>query len=179
MPMCHRDVSQPALIVVCKRTPGEQKVTLQATLRQKTLCAKGRRGSLEAHVEKLKKVVGGPSYPVRSCRLYFEPLTRNNIKPKPKVLNSIYTLNPKRGPPPIITWVHRTWLKVMVIQMYISQNCHCGQLRNIWQQMLIGCGDVLFLLHSAEGSPMLYALVMGSSPNPPEKPSNHSPWDGL
>ena len=46
------DASQPALIVVFKRAPGEQKVTLQANLRQKTLCAKGRRGSLEAHMEK-------------------------------------------------------------------------------------------------------------------------------
>ncbi|CAE7195943.1 MOCOS [Symbiodinium sp. CCMP2592] len=52
------DTAQPALIVIFKPAPGEQKVTLQANLRLKTLCAKGRRGAVEAHIEKMLAYFG-------------------------------------------------------------------------------------------------------------------------
>ncbi|CAE7222663.1 unnamed protein product [Symbiodinium natans] len=46
------DASQPALIVTYKKAPGEQKITLQANLRQRTLTAKARRGALEGQMER-------------------------------------------------------------------------------------------------------------------------------
>ena len=52
------DTAQPALIVLFKPAPGEQKITFQANLRLKTLCAKGRRGSVEAHIDKMLAYFG-------------------------------------------------------------------------------------------------------------------------
>eukprot|EP00435_Cladocopium_sp_Y103_P073348 s157_g43.t1 len=52
------DSTQPAVIVTFKRSPGEQKVTLQANLRQKTVTAKARRGAIEAVIERLLAFLG-------------------------------------------------------------------------------------------------------------------------
>ena len=64
------DTAQPALIVIFKPAPGEQKITLQANLRLKTLCAKGRRGAVEAHIEKNAGLLRPrhQSHQQRACR---------------------------------------------------------------------------------------------------------------